>query len=345
MVFGYSLDFLMDTFLVPVVILVSSLVIGIFINRMINKYLLVHIVVDSWQHIFINVVRGLPVAWCMGVGLYWSIDTIHLPPTITKMLSYVLFAVIVLTVTRVIARTISGTINFYTARSGENMPKTTLLNNIINIIVYTIGVLIVLQYFGISVAPILTALGVGGMAVALALQDTLANIFAGIHLILSKQIRINDYIRLSSGEEGIVRDITWRFTVIHSMDNNIVIVPNKNISQSNVNNYNMATESIIVGIEVGVDYNCDLEFVEKTCLEVTNKLIATQDPTAQGEPVVRYRDFADSSINLKIFFPVSDFRIQSRMRHELMKAIAKEFRKQNINIPFPIRTIIYDKDE
>ena len=332
-------EYLFDILLIPICIQIGALVIGFLINRIINRYLRSSVDYGSWQYIFINALRGLPISWCSGVGLYWTINSLDIPPTINKLLSYLLFAVIVFTLTRVVARTLSGIIDFYTVRD-QNMPKTSLLNNVINFVIYAMGVLIVLQYYGISVAPILTALGVGGMAVALALQDTLANVFSGMHLILSKQLRLNDYVRLSTGEEGKVTDITWRFTTLQSVSNNVVVVPNQNIAKAIITNYSMPKQDITVSIAIGVSYDSDLEKVETVCIRVGKAVLSKIDPAVKVAPVVRYNLLADSSINFNVIMHVSEFTNQYIVKHEFIKAIMKEFRKENIEIPFPVRTII-----
>lgn len=337
-------DRILDILFVPICIQMGALFIGTFLSRLINRYLQNTINRESWQYIFVNALKGLPISWCSGVGLYWTINSLEIPATISKLLSYLLFAVIIFTLTRVIARTLSGIIDFYTMRSDQNMPKTSLLNNLINILVYAMGALIILQYCGISVAPILTALGVGGMAVALGLQDTLANIFAGLHLILSKQLRLNDYIKLSSGEEGRVSDITWRFTTLQSVSNNVVVVPNQSISKAIITNYSMPRQDITVSVAIGVSYDSDLEQVEAVCIKTAKQVLAKLDPKVEVEPVVRFNLFADSSINFNVIMHVSEFSNQYIVKHEFIKEITKAFRKEQIEIPFPIRTVINSKE-
>lgn len=203
---------LMEMLFIPICILAASLTVGIMLNKLINRRIENHLNIDenSWFYIFINALRGVPVSLCLVVGLYWIVNTINIIEPLTRLFSYILFTVIILSITRVAARTINGFISLHIESSQQKLPKTTLLNTILNVVIYAMGVLVVLQYYGISIAPILTAMGVGGMAVALALQETLANIFSGLHLILSKQLRLDDYIKLSTGEEGRVTDITWR---------------------------------------------------------------------------------------------------------------------------------------
>lgn len=336
-----NFDYWIEVLLIPICIQIGALCLGWFINRLISRYLNKAVDNESWQFIFVNAVKGLPIAWCSGVGLYWTINSLDIPPTISRLLSSILFTVIIFTLTRVIARTLNGVIDFYTSRTEQNMPKSSLLNNIVNFGIYAMGFLVILQYYGISIAPILTALGVGGMAVALGLQDTLANIFAGIHLILSKQLRINDFIKLSGGEEGRVTDITWRFTKLQSVNNNVVVVPNQNISKAIITNYSMPRQDITISVAIGVSYDSDLERVEAVCIETAKGILAKYDPTVMTDPVVRYNQFADSSINFNVIMHVSDFMSQYVVKHEFIKAITKSFRRENIEIPFPIRTVIH----
>ncbi len=110
------------------------------------------------------------------------------------------------------------------------------------IIVGLVGLLIVLDELGIAIAPIITALGVGGLAVALSLQDTLANLFAGLHILMSRNIRSGDYLRLASGEEGYVQDITWRNTTLRELSDNLVIVPNKKMTETILRNFSLPGE-------------------------------------------------------------------------------------------------------
>ena len=342
----FSPQQLFDILFIPICIQIGAFILGYFFNRLIERYLHKAIDGESWQFIFVNAVRGLPISWCSGVGLYWTINSIdNIPPTVLRLLSSLLFSVIVFTLTRVIARTLTGIIDFYTTSSDQNMPKTSLINNIVSFSIYAIGLLIILQYYGISVAPILTALGVGGMAVALALQDTLANIFAGIHLILSKQLRIGDNIKLSSGEEGCVTDITWRFTKLQSVSNNVVVVPNKTISNAIIVNYNMPKQDITVSVAIGVSYDSDLEKVERVCVKVAKDILDKYDPDIDTEPIVRYNLLADSSINFNVIMHISKFTNQYIVKHEFIKAIIQAFRKENIEIPFPVRTIINESNK
>ncbi len=336
---------LLEMLLIPGCILAAALTVGIMVNRMIKRRIMQHLTIEeaTWQYIFINAMQGVPISFCVVVGLYWIVNTIDIIEPLVRIFSYILFTVIILTITRVIARTISGVVDMQIERSQQRMPKTTLLNAILNGIIYAMGILVVLQYYGISIAPILTALGVGGMAVALALQETLANIFSGLHLILSKQLRLGDYIRLSSGEEGRVTDITWRFTTIVPVgDGNMVVIPNQKIASSIITNYSMPRHDIVIKIPVGVAYDSDLQKVEDVTLDVARQVLTALNEKLDDnrQPTVRFYNFGDSSIDFNVLLHSARFDDQFRLKHEFIKALTARFRQEGIEIPFPIRTVI-----
>ncbi len=178
------------------------------------------------------------------------------------------------------------------------------------------------------------------MAVALALQETLANIFSGLHLILSKQLRLGDYIRLSTGEEGRVTDITWRFTtIVPASGSNMVVIPNQKIASSNITNFSMPALDMTISIPVGVAYDSDLDFVEKVTLEVANEVIARVDSEVKQPPLVRFTAFGESSIDFNVILHSSNFDHQFLLKHEFIKALTRRYREEGIDIPYPIRSI------
>ena len=334
---------LLEMLIVPGCILVAALATGIAINRIIRKKVAKHLATDetTWQYIFINALQGVPISLCLVVGLYWIVNTINIIEPLVRIFSYRLFTVIIISITRVFARTVNGMIDMQIERSERTMPKTTLLNAIMNGVIYAMGILVILQYYGISIAPIITALGVGGMAVALALQETLANIFSGLHLILSKQLRLGDYIRLNSGEEGRVTDITWRFTTIVPANNsNMVVIPNQKIASANITNFSMPQRDIVISIPVGVSYDSDLDKVERVTLEVAKQVLEAVDKDVDIPPAVRFHTFGESSIDFNVILHSSRFDHQFVLKHEFIKALTRRYRLEGIDIPYPIRTVI-----
>jgi small-conductance mechanosensitive channel len=228
----------------------------------------------------------------------------------------------------------------------STLPVTSLTQNLARIGVITMGFLILLNQLGVSITPILTALGVGGLAVALALQDTLANLFAGFYVSLSGNIRPNDYIKLESGEEGYVTDISWRSTTIRALANNLIVVPNAKLAQAIVTNYHLPEKRMSLLIPIGVSYDSDPAAIERILIEEAKKG-AGEIPglLAEPAPFVRFiPGFGDSSLNFTLICQVAEFVDQYLAQHELRLRIFKRFREENIEIPFPIRTV-YFRDE
>ena len=289
--------------------------------------------------------RGIPIAWSLAIGLYWAINSIEMITRLQTFLSQCLIALLMFSTTIVIARIVVGIIELYTKSTSSQIPATSILTNLIQISIYVLGILIILQSFGISVAPIIAALGVGGLAVALGLQDTLANIFSGLHLILSKQLKLGDYIRLSTGEEGRVTDITWRFTTIQASSNNVIIVPNQKIASAILTNYNMPVQEVTVVIPMSVSYNSDLNKVETVTLHVANKVMEELEPTIiDFKPTLSFHTLGQSSIDFNVVLRSGEFSSQFKLKHEFIKQIIETYRKENITIPFQTNTVILEKD-
>ena len=339
----------------PVCILAVSLIIGIMLNNMVEKRLHQHVSkIDesSLIYIIIQGLRGIPINFSLVVGLYWIVNTSSLPDAIVKLFSYILFTSIVFTITRFVERVLSRLVELKLSAGSNETEQSTLLSMIFKGIVYSTGLLIILDYYDISIAPIITALGVGGMAVAFGLQETLANIFSGLQLILSRQVRVGDYIRLNTGDEGKVTDINWRFTtVMPTTRGSEVVIPNKTIAGSITTNYSRPCDDIVIVIPVGVSYDSDLEHVETVTLETALKVMAEVDgykpaldengvDTNYMAPAVRFHTFADSSINFNVVLHSPVFGNQYIIKHKFIKELTKRYREENINIPFPIRTII-----
>jgi small-conductance mechanosensitive channel len=203
----------------------------------------------------------------------------------------------------------------------------------------------ILDTMGISITPILTTLGIGSLAVALALQDTLSNFFAGIYMSVDRPIRVGDYIRIDSGDEGYVDNIGWRSTRIRSLSNNSIIIPNQRLSQSIITNYFLPEPRMSLLIQINVSYESDPEKVEHILLETVKRAkdIDGLILDAPYSPIVRFiPGFAESSLQFTLVCQVKQFIDQYPVQHELRKRILKRFQQERISIPFPTRTIYLD---
>lgn len=328
--------------LIPALILGASLLMGFVLNYLLRRYITRHtdLAPDSALGVLLHAVRGLPRLWCFAIGVYWTIHTVGLVEPVQRLLAYILFTILVFSITRVIVRTLERIIALRTAETRSAAAATSLLTNLVAITIYAAGAIIILGYYGISIAPLITALGVGGMAVALGLQESLANLFAGLHLILSKQVRVGDYIRLDSDNEGRVTDITWRYTTILTSANNTVVVPNAKLSSAILTNYDMPEPQIAVIIPVGVSYDSDLEKVETVTVAVAADVMERLEGSMVKTPAVFFHTFGDSSIDFNVVLYARRFTDRTQLKHEFIKALTQRYREEGIDIPFPVRTIL-----
>ncbi len=290
--------------------------------------------------IIISAIKIPFLLWIILVGISFSAKTTGLSEKITVFLDKTILIIWVISLAIVVSKIATGIINEYSTKLETTLPVTSLTQNIVNIIVFIIGFLVILNLLGISITPILTALGVGGLAVALALQETLSNLFAGIHIIMAKQIKVGDYVQLDSGQEGYITDIGWRSTRIKALPNNIIIIPNSKLAQAIVTNYYMPEKELAVLVQVGVSYDSDLEKVEKITTEIAKEVMKTvPGGVPDFEPFIRYHTFGESSINFTVILRAKEFTDRFLITHEFIKRLKKRYDKEGIVIPFPIRTV------
>jgi small-conductance mechanosensitive channel len=214
------------------------------------------------------------------------------------------------------------------------------------VVVWTIGGLVLLNSLGVAITPLLTALGVGGLAVALALQDTLSNLFAGVHILASRKVQPGDFIQLDNGMQGYVVDTNWRSTIIRQLPNNILVVPNATVASSIVTNYHLPEHEISVTVPCRVGYESDLDRVEQVTIEVGREVMQeVKGAVPEHEPTVRYTTFGDSGISFNVGLRAADISAQALIIHEFIKRLHCRYQKEDIGNSSPAETIVYSAEE
>jgi small-conductance mechanosensitive channel len=332
----------LEQYIIPVVFIAGGFLLGIIFEKIILREIKKIAAKTKWEgdEVIVQALHGMTIFWFVAAGIFGAIRNIHMSPGLSDIFHKVLLVLVILSVTMVIAKILVGFVNLYSKRVGGALMSTSMFANLTKILVFIIGILIILQSLGISITPILTALGVGGLAVALALQETLSNLFAGIQVIASKQIKPGDYVKLDSGGEGYVTDITWRFTTIRELPNNMIIIPNAKLASAIVTNYYCPEKEMAILVQVGVSYDSDLEKVESVTIEVAKEVMKNvPGGIPEFEPFIRYHTFDNSSINFSVILRGKEFVDQHMIKHEFIKRLQKRYHTENIEIPFPIRTI------
>ena len=296
--------------------------------------------------LIIKTIRKWVIPWFLALGLFLGLRRIELDNSFYYWLENGLMIFYILSATLIIARVVSGLIRIKAADSDAVIPSSSIISNIIIIIIYCIGLLIILQSQGISITPVLTALGVGGLAVALALQPTLSNLFAGLQIISSGNFNKGNFIKLASGEDGFIEDITWRSTTIKAMSDHIIIVPNSKLADMIVTNYNLPQTELSFSVEISVSYDSDLNHVEDVTKEVIKEtLIEMEAGIKDFEPVISFYSFGDGRTNLKAILRVTDYAAQFDVKSRFIKKLHERYNKEGINIPNTVRTILLKKEE
>ncbi len=210
----------------------------------------------------------------------------------------------------------------------------------VHVLVYIVGGLMILDTLGVKVTAILTTLGVGSLALALALQPTLASFVAGLQIAVERSVNVGDVVALGSGQKGTVVDIGWRTTKLLGFDNNMIYVPNSKLVGELLTNFNQPDKNLTMNLIFGVHYKSDLDKVEALCTQLALQAVESVAGNPRDvEPSVKFRAFNDSAIEVGIFIPVEEHAEQFKIKHELVKLIQKEFAREGIIIPYPIRTV------
>jgi small-conductance mechanosensitive channel len=222
----------------------------------------------------------------------------------------------------------------------EHVPVNTLVQNVVRVGVIGLGVLLILGNLGVSITPILTALGVGSLAVALALQPTLTNLFAGFHITLARHVRVGDYVELEAGQKGYVLDIGWRSTLLRELPDNTFVVPNARLAEMIVKNFSLPGEEHGTPVNLVVAQGSDLEKVERVARDVAREVQrGAPGAVSAFEPGVVFTGFGDSGVQLTVHLRVRDIATRGPVTHEFVKRLHRRFREEGIEIPLPQRVV------
>jgi small-conductance mechanosensitive channel len=290
---------------------------------------------SHWDDGLVAVTNRVPF-WAILVGAHASLRYWPLTSDDYHQATQVLAALAVASVTFALAGMATKLVSSYGPRHGDHVPVSALAQNVVRGVVVTLGALVIVRSFGFEITPYLTALGVGGLAVALALQDPLSNFFAGVFMTVAGQVRIGDYLRIEGGAEGYVADFNWRATSIRLLSDNIVIVPNAKLAQAIVTNFHQPSRELTVVVDVGVHYLSDLSQVERVTADVARDvMVNVQGGVAGFDPAVRFHTLGPTSITCGVNLRVREFTDQFLVRHEFIKRLHARYGKEGIVVPFP----------
>ncbi len=332
----------------PVVIFVVIMLAGWAVRRVVVRIL------GAWTRrtgsrpgvILTEAIKAPFLIWTAILALHIALQSSELPARFTAWSAKTLLVLWIISLTLICMRLAGDLVRHFGDQVQGALPVTTLTQNLAQLSVMLLGIVLLLQEFGVKITPILTALGVGGLAVALALQDTLSNLFAGFYVAVGGQIRLGDYIRLASGEEGYVSDIAWRSTMVRASSNNLIIIPNAKLSQAIVTNYHLPDKRMGVSLQVNVGFESDVEHVERILLEEATEGARHIDGMVSDSPpsVLLDPGFGDFSLGFSLNYQVAEFNYQGAVRAALRKRILKRFQQEGIRLPYPVRKVYWHRE-
>jgi small-conductance mechanosensitive channel len=318
----------------------SGVVLGLVARKVISWILTRKTDLEPGQGraIISDALKGLALAWFSSAGVYAALLTLPLRVSTQRTLTKPLVAFVILAGAFAGARIAGGLVGLFAAR--HDTGSRSIFANLTRAGVLVIGILIVLQTFGISIAPVLTALGVGGLAVALALQDTLSNLFAGLHVLTSRKVVPGDVIKLNSGEQGRVIDINWRNTSLHDQEDNVILVPNAKLAEAILTNYHRPASTMQLLVQVRVGYESDLADVERVTLEVARQVMAeVEGGVPDFQPSIRFHTFDEFSIGFEVELQITEHPSQFLVKHEFFRRLHQAYQREGIEMSLPIRAL------
>lgn len=272
------------------------------------------------------------------IGIRISAVTLKLSDRIETIIYQFIYSFIIIIVTYIITIIIDILIDGW-GKTWAEKTKSRIDDQLLNIlhrfskiILSILAFLFILDTWGIKVGPLLASLGIAGIAIAFALQNTLGNIFGGISLIIDKTIKVGDIIEIDKDTKGTVLDVGLRSTRIRTFDNEVVIVPNGQLANSKLQNYVPPDPSVRVVIPFSVAYGSNIEKVKKV---VFNEIKKIDGFMKEPEPLVRFTEMGNSSLNFKAYFYVDSYKKRFAAIDKANTLIYNALNKNKITIPFP----------
>ncbi len=285
----------------------------------------------SYPAMFVATVRLPSILWALAAALALAMRYVDLPKRYAGMPAEWIGGFVIASLTLVAMSIAVRALSEYGERQGMPFAAAGLSRALIRVLVVALGGTALLANFGVQITPLLTALGVGGIAVALALQDTLANLFAGIHILVERPIFVGDFIKLEGGQEGVVTDIGWRTTRVRTGGFDMIVVPNTKITSGILVNHSLPDRRTLAEVAVAVSLRADPEQVRRIALE---EAAAAEGVSKDFAPVFLCDPgVLPTHLQFKVIVQVADRLTQARVQSEIRMRLLARFRDEGVPLP------------
>ena len=285
----------------------------------------------AFAHQFVEAVRLPSILWCLALAIRIAIARAELTQAQEYWANKSIGAFVIVSMSLVAAAIFVRMIGAYGERNSMPFAVAGLSRTLIYVVMLSVAGLMLLRLFGIEITPLLTALGVGGLAVALALRDSLANLFAGIHILIEQPMVVGDFIKLASGEEGVVKDIGWRTTRVQTGVNNTIVIPNTMITSGILTNFSMPERRVFADINIVTGLDADPEQVKRIALDVAAH---TEGVLTQYAPVFLFDPGVTAThLGFKLLVQVGSQGEKGGVQSNIRLRLLKRFRTEGIPMP------------
>jgi small-conductance mechanosensitive channel len=329
------------TYVLPGAFALGGLAVGISVRAIVMPLLARAAARTPWHYddALVEAIKNPAVVWFAVLGLHLAAVKLPFDDDTHESLRTAAEAALILSLTWTLAR--FAVLTIQSAAGGGTRRAVSLVTNVARVVIASIGLVVILDTLGIKITGLLATLGVGGLAIGLALQDTLGNFFAGLRILVAGKIRPGDFIRLDNGLEGTVHDITWAQTTVLQPPNNLVLVPNSKLAASITVNFSLPDQAQNFTVSLVVSRENDLEKVEKVTMQVARETLrAVEEAVADFEPRVRFDGFGDSGINLNVVLRARHYDMRGRILHEFTKKLVARYLAEGISLATPLRAVI-----
>ena len=280
------------------------------------------------------------------LGVYLAIRSLPLHEKLIMIASGVIYIILVVIVCNLVYHVFSELVKWYvagqedTARVVMSRQMMPVAEKIVSLFLMGAALIVVLKHFSYDIFSLVTALGIGSLAIGMAAKDTLAHMISGFTIMLDRPFRIGDRIQLVGGQTGDVADIGLRSTKIKTADNQLLIIPNSDLCNSILTNQAFPNSRAKGRINVGVAYGSDVDLVKQLLVATAGEV---EDVLTDPPPEAYFVSFGDSALIMALFFWVEEYGTLFGVTDKINSLILKRFGEHSIDIPFPTRTVKMDK--
>jgi MscS family membrane protein len=295
----------------------------------------------------LKAIKGPLQVFIVTCGVYMALASVnYLPGFIYDNLTTIFTIVFIYIGAYLLSNLAGAIINWYkndiAPRTGSDLDESLLpfVSKALGVTAFILATLMAMSVLNIEITPLLATLGVGGIAIALAAQELLSNLFGAFAILSDRPYKIGDRIQISSDLIGDVVEIGLRSTRLKTLDNRLIVVPNSDISKSNIINYTLPDTRVRLDINVGISYDADVEKASGILLDIAkNTTGALVDPA----PKVYVRGFGDFSVNLLMHVWISDFKLNLDVADHIYRETLKRFAVEKVDIPYPTTAVLLNR--